>query len=156
MTVQGATDGENTSTIDLKGKKGFEVGEGAEVVLDTVKITGAKAADGALINNESGTVTLKDVEVAENSKPTINNGSTMNLSGTNNIDSGIGGNGTTNITDGQTTLGAKLTQKKVNVKSDRKRCDGYQRQCSKQGQNCQRYYHQLRQEFDRKCRQYPQ
>lgn len=117
LTVQGATDGTNTSTIDLKGKDGFKVSDDAEVVLDTVKITGAKAEDGALIDNESGSVTLKDVEVAENSKPAINNDSAMKLSGTNNIDSGIGGNGTTNITDGQTTLGAKLTQKKVNVKS---------------------------------------
>ena len=117
LTVQGAIDGTNTSTIDLKGKDGFKISDDAEVVLDTVKLVGAKAEDGALIDNESGTVSLRDVEVAENSKPAINNDSTMKLSGTNNIESGIGGNGTTNITDGQTTLGAKLTQKKVNVKS---------------------------------------
>ncbi|MBQ9271486.1 MAG: autotransporter domain-containing protein [Alphaproteobacteria bacterium] len=117
LTVQGATNGENTSTIDFKAKNGFKISDGAEVVLDTVKLVGAKAEDGALIDNKSGTVSLRDAEVAENSKPTINNDSTMKLSGTNNIDSGIGGNGTTNITDGQTTLGAKLTQKKVNVKS---------------------------------------
>ena len=63
MTVKGATDGTNTSTINMANNTGFVVGEGATVNLDTVNITGTKAENGSLINNTAGTANLNNVSV---------------------------------------------------------------------------------------------
>ena len=115
LTVKGATDGTNTSTIDMNGKTGFVVSNaGTTLNLDTVNITGAKAADGALINNTAGTVALNNVEVGASANDIITNAATMNLTGTNDIQAGISGTGTTNITSGETTL-SNVDQTTVNV-----------------------------------------
>ena len=114
LTVQGATDGSNTSTVDLKGKEGFTIDNGATVVLDTVNIIGGKDTSGALINNKAGTATMNNVSVASSENTPITNEATMNLTGTNNIEAGINGVGTTNVTSGTTTFG-EVTQAEVNV-----------------------------------------
>ena len=119
VSVQGATDGTNTSTIDLKGKNGFTVGNGATVLLDTVDIIGAKAADGSLINNTAGTVELNNVNVAASTNDIIENAATMNLTGENNIAAGVdGAAGVTNVLSGTTTFGGNLSQATVNVSSN--------------------------------------
>lgn len=116
LTVVGATDSTNTSTINMNNKNGFVVTYGATVALDTVNITGAKAQDGSLISNTSGTVRMNNVTVANNANNIIANDATMTLTGTNNINAGISGDGTTNITKGSTTL-STTTQEQINIAS---------------------------------------
>ena len=114
MTVQGATDGTNTSTINMANNTGFVVGVGATVNLDTVNITGTKTADGSLINNTAGEVNLNNVSVATNTNDVITNNSTMNLTGSNDINSGITGTGTTNVKSG-TSIIDRIAQKVVEI-----------------------------------------
>ena len=115
MTVKGAKDETDISTIDMKGNTGFVVSnENTTLNLDTVHIKGAKDEDGSLINNQKGTVNINDVKIAENSKDVIKNDSTLNLTGKNEINSGIKGDGTTNVKSGESII-SRIAQKAVEI-----------------------------------------
>ena len=114
MTVQGATDGTNTSTINMNSQDGFTVGSGATLALNTVNITGTKDANSSFINNTNGTVLLENIGIEENNNNIITNAATLNLSGTNNILSGINGTGTTTVTGGKTVINS-LSQNTVAI-----------------------------------------
>ncbi|MBQ2645478.1 hypothetical protein IJG14_07920 [bacterium] len=119
LNVKGASDGSNTSTIDMNSKGGFVVADGATLNLDTVKFIGAKSEDASLINNTAGTVNLNNVEVDTNSANIIANNSTLNMTGTNTINAGIKGTGTTNINSGIAVI-KSIAQNLVNIAGNTK------------------------------------
>lgn len=112
LTIQGATDGTNTSTINMNGKDGFNVNSGAEVTLDTVKITGAKNETGSLVNNTAGEINFKNVIADANASDIISNNSTLNIEDST-INSGVTGTGTTNIKG--TSIIDRIVQKVVKI-----------------------------------------
>ncbi len=107
------------STLDMNTNTGFEL-TNANTILNLTNLSIIDindTADGKLITT-TGTgskANLKNVTIASTTNNAISNAVELNLSGTNNLGTGIvGTEGTTNITGGKTTVGS-IIQNAVNI-----------------------------------------
>ena len=64
FTINGVTNSNNKSTINLNGNEGFEVNEGSTLNINNTKITNGSVALTA--STENGVVNLEDVEISGN------------------------------------------------------------------------------------------
>jgi len=104
LTVLGTKSGDNYSTIDANAHNLFDISStGASVELQNTKVMNA----GYVANVASGnTMVLNTAFIADNNTLGIDNNGTLTLKGSNTINKALTGNGTTNLTDGTTILGA--------------------------------------------------
>ena len=117
LTVSGTTSGENTSTLNMNGRSGFELSNSdTTLALSNLNIIGVKDIDGGLINitGTGSKANLENVTITSTTNSAISNAVELNLNGTNNLGTGITGTGTTNVNGGKTTIGS-ITQNAVNI-----------------------------------------
>lgn len=69
FSITGATDGTNTSTVDLNNKNGFNLNNATNLTLTDVKLTGANG-DTVTLNNENASLKLNENAIIDGS---INN-----------------------------------------------------------------------------------
>ena len=116
LTVQGVTG----SNLNMNNKSGFELSNAdTTLTLSNLDITNVKDLEGGfiIITGENSQANLENVTITPTTNSAILNDKTLNLSGTNSLGTGLTGeNGTTNITDGKTTVDS-LVQKAVNITS---------------------------------------
>ncbi len=107
LTVNGL--GKDTSTLNLNGKNGFNVGSGASLSLNNLSLSGGS---GSTVTNSSN-FNVNNSAIANSI--TVNNSGTMTLSGSNTFNSTVNGTGSTTVNGGTTVLNAAMTQNNLAV-----------------------------------------
>jgi len=78
--VDGSGNGSSRATLNANGHTMFEVNSNANMTMKDVKVTGATAATGSVLNvtNANATTTLNNVEIAGAGSAQINNAGKLN------------------------------------------------------------------------------
>ena len=112
LTITGL--GSGSSTLDLNGKTGFNVGSGATLNLQKLTLTSSNG-NSTLTNGSN--LSLSDTII--NNSIVFTNNSNLNLSGSNTINTAINGaNGAIIVNSGNTLFNKTVTQKNLTVNAD--------------------------------------
>ena len=123
LSLQGVSEGNEHSVIDMNAHKGFHLSNETEMSVSDVTFENAGYKDGSLIrlSNENAVLNLNNVTITDTaSTNAIENDGTVNMTGGKVLlYSGITGEGVTNVEGADVTLteGLSLTQDQVNVNS---------------------------------------
>ena len=108
LTINGT--GKSTSTLNLNGKTGFNIGSGASLSLNNLTLSGGS---GSTVTN-SNRLDVSNSTIANSI--TLNNNANLNLNGNNTVNTAISGtNGTITVSNDSNTFNAKATQKNLTI-----------------------------------------
>ncbi len=106
LTINGQTEGTNTSVLDADNHELFTISNGTTLNVNNTKIENAKTA---AVTNNGGSVALQNVTLSSKGTNDVVNAGTLTLSGTNSFDKGL-----KNEAAGQTTNSGTLTANVTN------------------------------------------
>ena len=119
LTVSGAVNGEDRSTLDMNGHNGFVLNSADnKLVMSDLRVINGASGEGAIINNSNGQVSLSNVIISGNAN-SISNANEMSMSGMNELLAGVVGNGSLSISAGETKA-STISQEEVNIENDGK------------------------------------